>query len=76
MGTREYDRKLAAIQAKRLYQKMLKMYEYPMDDHTRILLQDLRSSFDFFCDIIHLMDDEDDDIKLINIDRAKPGKEG
>ena len=75
MGTREYDRKLAAIQAKRLYQKMLKMYEYPMDDHTRILLQDLRSSFDFFCDIIHLMDDEDD-IKLINIDRAKPGKEG
>ena len=81
--TRTYDWKLAAIQAKRIYKKMLKLHEDSLQlkviEPSKIL--DAINSFDFLIDIIHLMDPDEkgpkkDDIDLINVYRAKPGKEG
>lgn len=73
MDTREYDVKLARIQAKRILKKILNLCFERTGQEVVIELQDIKDSFNFFCDIIHLLDD---DIELINIDRAKPGKEG
>lgn len=77
-----YDWKLAAIQAKRIYKKMLKLYEEASERAiTQNEIMTTLNSFDFLIDIIHLMDPDEngpkkDDIDLINVYRAKPGKEG
>lgn len=83
VDTRCYDWKLAAIQAKRIYKKLLKLHEeakelkvIPPDEIMTAI-----NSFDFLIDIIHLMDPDDkgpkkEDIDLINVYRVKPGKEG
>lgn len=61
MITKEYDNHLANIQAQRIYKKILKLQEDISDqipkEHILKELSDMRDSFDFFCDIIHLLDD-------------------
>ena len=62
-----YDNKVACIQAKRIYKKLLtlndkiRMNEAVTDDD----INDLSDSFTFFTDIIHLNDP--DDLQVINI---------
>lgn len=83
VDTRTYDWKLAAIQAKRIYKKLLKLHDNTVNEFmiNPKEIQDILGSFDFLIDIIHLMDPDDkgpkkEDIDLINVYRAKPGKEG
>lgn len=82
VDARSYDWKLAAIQAKRIYKKLLKLHEDVEETQiTRTQVMDVINSFDFLIDIIHLMDPDDkgpkkEDIDLINVYRVKPGKEG
>lgn len=62
-----YDNKVACIQAKRIYKKLLtlndkiRMNEAVTDDD----INDLSDSFTLFTDIIHLNDP--DDLQVINI---------
>ena len=82
VDTRCYDWKLAAIQAKRIYKKLLSMHEDAEGvEISKKRVMDVLNSFDFLIDIIHLMDPDDkgpkkEDIDLINVYRVKPGKEG
>ena len=82
VDSRSYDWKLAAIQAKRLYKKLLKIHEDAISCKVEPKqVEDILSSFDFFIDIIHLMDPDEkgpkrEDIDLINVYRVEPGKEG
>lgn len=62
-----YDNKVACIQAKRIYKKLIKL-----NDKIRLNvavtdedINDLSDSFTFFTDIIHLNDP--DDLQVINI---------
>ena len=62
-----YDNKVACIQAKRIYKKLLVLSEKART-HEAITDEDINSltdSFTFFTDIIHLNDP--DDLKVINI---------
>lgn len=85
VNTRTYDWKLAALQARRILKQIINLYESAESEEiTKKELKDqvrkLSDSFDFFIDILHLMDREDPegekDIELINILRAEPGKRG
>lgn len=75
-----YDKKIACIQAKRLYKKLLKLHEMTEKDAVtpreliREELESFTDSFDFFIDIIHLMDAQDDDIKVIDCFKKKEEK--
>lgn len=75
-----YDNKVACIQAKRIYKKFFKISEQINSSAGYNDLIDpfnsLLESFDFFIDIIHLMDNpEGEDINIINVFRGKnPGK--
>lgn len=65
MITKEYDNHPANIQAQRIYKKILKLQESIKTDPEAVnlnILSDLRESFDFFCDIIHLMDNPELDV--------------
>ena len=67
MYTKEYNNHLANIQAQRIYKKILKIHEHINNDinnHIELTnaVSDLRESFDFFCDIIHLMDNPELDV--------------
>lgn len=75
--TRQYDAKIACIQAKRIYKKLLSFYDMEGVPHEVMnKVKDVTSSFDFFIDIIHLLDPQDEDpeegkdIELINVYRT------
>ena len=76
IATRTYDLKLASIQAKRIYSKLLKFYDMPIEKAVMDDIRDIIGSFDFFIDILHLLDPVEDDpedvkdIELINVYRA------
>ena len=70
LRTGSYDKKIAAIQAKRIYKKFLKLLDKETAEHDDI--KDLFKSFDFFIDIIHLIENpEGEDIQIINVFRGK-----
>lgn len=77
-----YDKKIAGIQAKKIYKKFLKISEQISGnaDYKELIepFNSVLESFDFFVDIIHLMDNpEGEDINIINVFRGNdPGKEG
>lgn len=69
MITKEYDNYLANIQAQRIYKKILKLHEHVNKYPDLIMIEEIlkdvsniRESFDFFCDIIHLMDNPELDV--------------
>ena len=70
MITKEYDNHLANIQAQRIYKKILKLHEqvakYPELLPVLEDISNIRESFDFFCDIIHLMDNPELDVIDLN----------
>lgn len=53
-----YDVKVACIQAKRIYKKLLRLYDMARDHEgiTTADIDDVTESFTFFTDIIHLAD--------------------
>ena len=66
MITKEYDNHLANIQAQRIYKKILNLHE-SVASHPELLpvledISEIRESFDFFCDIIHLLDNPELDV--------------
>ena len=74
-GTRTYEHRLGSIQAKRIYKKLLEvdakiLSGTPVNREEIISILD---SFDFFLDILHMMDpdekdpDSEKDIELINL---------
>ena len=73
-GTRTYEHRLGSIQAKRIYKKLLEVDAQILSGKTvyREEITSILDSFDFFLDILHMMDPEEDpdsekDIELINL---------
>lgn len=74
-----YDHKVASIQAKNIYKKLLVLYDKAVNKEviTTEEIDNVTDSFTFFTDIVHLMDY--DDLKMINIttnnsNRPRAGK--
>lgn len=73
-GARTYEHRLGSIQAKRIYKKLLEV-DAKILSGTPVYREEITSildSFDFFLDILHMMDPEEDpdcdkDIELINL---------
>lgn len=74
-GTRTYEHRLGSIQAKRIYKKLLEV-DAKILSGTPVNREEITSildSFDFFLDILHMMDpdekdpDSEKDIELINL---------
>lgn len=74
-GTRQYEHRLACIQAKRIYKKLLEVDEKVLSfaPINREEITSILDSFDFFLDILHMMDPDEKDpdseknIELINL---------
>ena len=78
LRTETYDKKIASIQAKRIYKKLLKLHELCAGNpDIQDKLEDFVQSFDLFIDIIHLLDPVKGEDININVFRGDdPGKEG